>query len=597
MSNFRKIMFLTGSFQSEWLRLLMLLVTLATGSLASVYPIQIVKRVVDAVADQQSVDSIVQLVILYVGIRIVGLLFTVGNRFLNSWIQSNMEKDLRVAALHRIMTTPVSKLARIESTQLVSRVFELVEKVSGGILGVVGWVGRSLFTILWIFVFLFQMDRTAALVMIPAIALMVAFTGVSSGVRKRYARRESETNAAVKDLALDLASGLRDIAAFNAHGWAMRRYEASEHAQRIAKLKSGFLSGMMAWILSVIGIIVNAAILYIGAVNVGSATSMGAGEITAFMLYGGTLFGLIMDMCSQYGMFQGISVAVERYIEVVEDTDEQLTIQSPESMLVLDDTSTVLAMERVSFAYDDGDTVLYDMSLEVRIGEAVAVVGPSGSGKTTLLRLLLGLATPTTGRVTLGGVSLSSISPTIRSTSIAPVFQQTYLFNTTVRENVVLGRDVAGNQLADIVALADAHGFIGALDLGLDTNVGEQGARFSGGQVQRIGLARAFAGEPSFLVLDEVSSALDGISEQKIIRSLRERTSAGRIIVSHRPSMIRWVDRIIVIDEGRVIAEGRHADLASDCILYQKLMETEEDAGDHTSETTEDGSIPTANRS
>jgi ABC-type multidrug transport system fused ATPase/permease subunit len=252
--------------------------------------------------------------------------------------------------------------------------------------------------------------------------------------------------------------------------------------------------------------------------------------------------------------------------EVVEDSDPQRTI----SITSLKGT---IEVKDISFAYADRD-VLKGVSLDIRPGECTALVGPSGSGKTTLVRLLLGLYPLRTGSILIDGYDLSQIILSELRERIGIVSQNTFLFNNTLRNNILYGLPNATE--ADLIRAAhaaDAHEFIQALPHGYDTPVGEHGVRLSGGQRQRISIARTLLKNPDIVIFDEATSQLDSESETRIWRSAEQLFgNKTRIVISHRIGSVISADQIVVMENGEVVASGRHSDLLLNCDRYRQLL-------------------------
>ena len=243
-------------------------------------------------------------------------------------------------------------------------------------------------------------------------------------------------------------------------------------------------------------------------------------------------------------------------------------------------TGASVVGHQVGFAYPGGEPVLVDLDLEIPAGQTVAVVGATGSGKSTLAMLLVRLWDPVTGVVSLDGRDLRRFARAELPREAAFVPQEAFLFNESVRGNITLGTPIAEGDIEGAVRLAGAEGFIGDLPEGLDTRIGERGATLSGGQRQRVALARALARRPRLLVLDDATSAVDPSVEAEILRGLREANlPATVVVVAYRPSSIALADTVVYLDEGRVVAHGRHEDLLATEPGYARLLHAyEEDA-------------------
>jgi ATP-binding cassette subfamily C protein len=235
-------------------------------------------------------------------------------------------------------------------------------------------------------------------------------------------------------------------------------------------------------------------------------------------------------------------------------------------------SSVGLALEQVSFAYEEGETVLDDVCLKVAAGEKVALVGASGGGKSTLVQALLGLYPVKSGQILYGGVPVTEIGWEAVREHVGVVLQHAVLFNDSVRANLTLGRDVDDASLWRALEIAQLKNYIADLPHGLDTVVGRQGVRMSGGQRQRLAIARMIVANPSIVILDEATSALDSDTERQLHHALG-RFLAGRttLIIAHRLSAVRQADRILVFENGRVVEEGGHDELMHRGGLYHKL--------------------------
>jgi ATP-binding cassette subfamily B protein len=354
----------------------------------------------------------------------------------------------------------------------------------------------------------------------------------------------------------------RDRAAFDAH--VETAFDVA--VQRIRQ---------RAWLVALVMLLVLSAIatmVWMGGQDV-LAGRTSPGELAAFIFYAFIVAGAVGSLSEVLSDLQRAAGATERLVELLEaDSD----LEEPEHPRALVEGNTVeLAFDDVSFAYvtRPAARVLDGVSFRVEAGEMAALVGPSGAGKTTIFELALRFYDPAVGRVLLGGIDLRELSLESLRDAIGLVPQDAALFAGTVEANVRYGRvDASPEDVEQALAQANALDFVAALPEGLDTRIGEDGVGLSGGQRQRLAIARALLTQPRLLLLDEATSALDAQSEEAIreaLSGLRGRCTV--LIIAHRLSTVVAADRTLVLDGGRVVAIGRHAELLETSALYREF--------------------------
>jgi ATP-binding cassette subfamily B protein len=402
---------------------------------------------------------------------------------------------------------------------------------------------------------------------------------------KRFSDRIAPVNLALQQELADVSgvveeslSGVRVVKGFGAERMQVKRLEAEadsvlDKALKAAKLRSGFIP-----LIDFLPTLSMVAILWYGGHQVLNG-SLEVGDILAFNLYILMLIwplrmvGLLVSQASR------ASAGAGRVDEIL--VTDPLIVDRPDAVAMPKGGGGEVRLEQVRFGYGGGRSVLNGLDLSIRPGEAVALVGATGSGKTTVARLLPRFYDVDDGRVLLDGVDVRDIKVDDLRKSIGIVFEDTFLFSDTVRENIAFADPEASQeQIARAARLAGADGFIDALPDGYDTLIGEHGFSLSGGQRQRIAIARAVIADPKVLILDDATSSVDPTKEHEIRAALGE-VMSGRttIIIAHRPATIALADRVVLLADGVVVAEGTHQELLATSERYRTVLAAAETSG------------------
>ena len=412
---------------------------------------------------------------------------------------------------------------------------------------------------------------------IPLIVLPLVAFGRSV---RRKSRMAQDTLADATAYAAEHIGAVRTLQAFTNEKLVSGRFaaavDAAFEAARSSVLARAFLTffAILTIFTSVVGV------LWFGSRDVLAGT-MSAGTLSQFLLYSVFAAGALGALSEVWGELSQAAGAAERLTELLDERPSIAAPANPEALPV--PATGSLEFHDVSFRYPTrpGVSALNGLSFAVKPGETVAIVGPSGAGKTTIFSLVLRYYDPAEGRILIDGVDLTKADPEEVRRRIAIVPQDVTVFAATARDNIAFGRPDASD--ADIEKAARdalAHDFITALDKGYDTQVGERGITLSGGQRQRIAIARAILRDAPILLLDEATSALDAESETLVQQGL-ERLMEGRttLVIAHRLATVLKADRILVVDDGRIVEEGTHKSLVARDGVYARLARLQFDAG------------------
>jgi ABC transporter fused permease/ATP-binding protein len=431
---------------------------------------------------------------------------------------------------------------------------------------------RHLVTALGAVAFLFYTSPRLALVML-AIVPPIALGAVTYGRRvRRLAREVQDALAAANEVADEAISGLRTVRSFDAEGRETQRYGAAlwkafDAARRRIRAGSVFMGTAVG-----AGYAAVAVVLWYGGRLVASS-ALTAGGLTSFLVYTLVLAMTLGSLADIWADFMKALGAAHRVFEI-QDRPARIPVRGGDRPARVEGR---LAWEGVRFAYPTrpDQPVLQDVDLTVEAGEVVALVGPSGAGKSTLAQLLSRFYDPDAGRIRLDGLDLRQLDPGWLRRQVGVVSQEPILFSGTIAENIRYGRPGASD--AEVMAAAraaNAHDFVAQFPEGYATRVGERGVQLSGGQKQRVAIARALLKDPRVLILDEATSALDAESEHLVQEAL-ERLMRGRttLVIAHRLSTVVGANRAVVLEAGRIVQVGSHADLMSEEGPYRRLVE------------------------
>ena len=493
---------------------------------------------------------------------------------LNNTLEQRVVCDLRNQVFAALQRLSISYFENRSSGEIMSRVTNDTEHMERIFVdGLEGMLTAGL-TLAGITTMLFMLNwKLAVLSLLPIPILIISASLFTKRVHHYYhdvRRHAAELNAYLHDA----LSGIRETMGFNRQAYEQDRFDTrsrrySESNLDVMRLWSLYSPGMMF-----IGSLGTVLILWYGA-GEGARGNLTIGELVMFLSYLALFYVPVNQIHSVNHMLQHALAGSERVFEILDATSD--VQDRPGAAVPAGRLGGAVRFEEVSFGYRPDVPVLHGLTLDVKPGERIALVGPSGAGKSTMLKLLMRFYDVRGGVILLDGHDLRDMPLAFLRTQIGFVQQEPFLFNGTVRENIVygdLGADQAG--LEEAARAARAHEFIYELPDGYDTWIGERGVKLSVGQKQRVSIARVLLKNPPLVVFDEATSNIDTETEVKIREAL-DNLTRGRttFIIAHRLSTLHNVDRIVVVDHGRIVEQGAHRELLIGGGLYAGLYEAQ----------------------
>jgi ABC-type multidrug transport system fused ATPase/permease subunit len=545
------------------------------------YP-KLMQFVIDNVIGHKRVELLAPAMVGLLGAFLLRDAFNGLRILINNTFEQNVIYDMRRDVYARLQRLPVNYFDQRASGDLMTRVIEdvnsvervLIDGTEQGTIAVLGIIGVA--------AIMFATNaKLAGIALIPIPILTLGAWWYTSTAHRRY-RAQREASSAMNALLMDNLQGVRQIKAFG-----REKHEDWRFADRAHDLRKGTLGIMRVWAayspaMSFAGALGMALVLWVGGRQV-LDDRMTLGQLVGFLFYLGLFYEPVARLHGLNQMLQAARAAGERVFDILDatiereergrlQTDRNGEGKAPPDALIEPVRGEVI-YDNVCFNYNPERQVLRSISLHARPGEMVALAGPTGAGKSTLVNLLPAFYEATSGRITIDGQDVSGISLESLRCQISVVSQEAFLFNGTIRENILYGRlDATESELMATSRAANCHEFIERLPQGYDSRVGERGVKLSVGEKQRVSIARALLKDSPILILDEATASVDTATE-KLIQEALERLMANRtsFVIAHRLSTIRKADQILVIRQGQIIERGTHDELVALNGLYSRL--------------------------
>ena len=489
----------------------------------------------------------------------------------------DISADYQRRIFRKLLTRPIPDFAGRHPSEFMEKIAIYGQATAVSVVTLSSTLLADLLTLLALIGVMISQDPIMTLACAVVFPIVFWLLGRLSDRVRNLARTEAEMGGAIKAIGIEAFQGIKTVKSYELERKTFKRFAKAVDALQDRMVKIARVQQLTTPVMEILGgLIIGLFVIYASWQTLANGKTPGefTAFITAFLLayqpaerISGRMVDLHKNLVQSEQMF-GLLDARE-----VAQTDTGVKLDGKSSEIVLKD---------VTFTYGPNAPALSGINATIRPGERVAIVGRSGAGKTTLIDLVQGFYAPTSGTILIGGVDISKITASHLHSNVALISQEVFLFDGTIRENIRDGNpNATDKEIEDAARRAAVMGFAQKMKNGLDSPIGAAGASLSGGQKQRIGIARALVKQAKIYIFDEATSALDGENERAIMAStLGQEKDSTTLFITHRPSTLEWVDRIMVLEDGHLVAFDNHAELVKTSEAYRTLFNLAQQAED-----------------
>ena len=567
-----------------WKQLTLVLVCIAVASVCSLFPSILTGSIVDVLTGKAiggwigaGIDALVKLILLSLALHLASNLIGVGQNYLNNWIAQHISFDMRNQMYRHLQKMSQRFFTSANQGDIITRMTSDISGVESVVTNTFTSILSNSITLVVAVIAMFRKNWILALVGIVVVPLFTLPTRMAGKTRWKLAGEAQACNDKINGILNETlsVSGQLLVKLFGREQAEYERYEAANSRMIKLNIRERMAGRWFFMLLSTLTTIGPMLLYLVGGILIMKYDSnLSVGDITVLVALLGRMYGPVNSLLNiQVDWMRSMAM----FTRIFEYFDMKAEIDDKPGAKELSKAKGEVVFEHVDFTYDGKRDILKDISFELHSGDCIAIVGPSGSGKSTIVNLIPRLWDVTGGSVKFDGTDVRDLTLHSLRDEIGVVTQETYLFNGTIRENLLYAKpDATQEEMIEVCRKANILDFIQNQPDGLDTVVGNRGLKLSGGEKQRISIARALLKDPALLIFDEATSALDSISESAIQAAINplieERTS---ILIAHRLSTILAADEILVVRDGRIVERGQHKDLVHAGGTYQELYETQ----------------------
>ena len=570
--------------QPYWKQLLLALGCIVVSSVCSLFPSILTGNIVDVLTGKDlggwigsGISALVRLILVSLALHLGSNLIGVAQNYLNNWIAQHISYDMRNQMYRHLQKMSQRFFTSANQGDIITRMTSDISGVESVVTNTFSSILTNVITLTVALIAMFQKNWILALVGIVVVPLFTLPTRMAGHTRWKLAGEAQACNDEINGILNETlsVSGQLLVKLFGREEAEYRRYEEANGRMIRLNIREKMAGRWFFMLLSTLTTIGPMLMYLVGGILIMRYdSSLTVGDITVLVALLGRLYGPVNSLLNiQVDWIRSMAM----FTRIFEYFDMKVEIDDKPDAKKLTGAKGEVAFEHVDFSYDGERKILQDINFTLHSGDCIAIVGPSGSGKSTIVNLIPRLWDATSGRVTFDGTDVRDWTLESLRDEIGVVTQETYLFNGTIRENLLYAKpDATEAEMIEACQKANIYDFIKKQPEGLDTMVGNRGLKLSGGEKQRISIARVLLKDPALLIFDEATSALDSISEAAIQAAINplieERTS---ILIAHRLSTILAADEILVVRDGTIVERGEHKDLVHAGGTYQELYETQ----------------------
>ncbi len=560
-----------------WKQMVFVLVCIIISSILSLLPSVLTGMIIDEGLIGRNMQKLIILIIVSLGVTLGANLIRVGESYLNNWIAQHITYDMRNKMYRHLQQMSQGFFTSNNQGDIITRMTSDISGVERVVTNTFTSILSNSITLVCALVIMFQENWILALVGIAVIPLFTIPTRWAGKTRWTLTREAQDCNDEINGILNETlsVSGQLLVKLFGREQYEFDRYKETNHRMIKLNIKESMAG---RWFMVIINTFssVGPMLLYLvgGILMMKYNSSLTVGDITVLVALLGKMYGPVNSLLNiQVEWIRSMAL----FTRIFEYFDMPVEIKNAPDAITLKDAKGDVEFQHVEFSYDGERKILKDVNFKLKSGNSIAIVGPSGSGKSTIINLIPRLYDVSGGSVTFDGVDVRKMDLNSLRDNVGIVSQETYLFNGTIRDNLLYAKpDATEEEIIEACKKANIYEFIEKQEKGLDAMVGNRGLKLSGGEKQRISIARVLLKDPTLFIFDEATASLDSISESKIQEAIdpiiHSKTS---ILIAHRLSTILAADEILVIKDGVIAERGVHADLVKLGGIYTELYETQ----------------------